>query len=114
MRKMPLFLVAFGMSVGTLTPAFAQGVNLDCNLPSDAMTAYCNHRNLYGKSGPGTGMANPYGVDTMATGSVGTAPQQATPMVSQSQIAACSARYRTYDPATNTFRGNDGRRHVCR
>ena len=53
MRKMPLFLVAFGMSVGVLSPAFAQGENLDCNLPSDAMTAYCNHRNLYGKGGPG-------------------------------------------------------------
>lgn len=30
------------------------------------------------------------------------------------QTAYCSRRYRSYDPASGTFLGYDGRRHVCR
>jgi hypothetical protein len=29
-------------------------------------------------------------------------------------VARCEARYRTYDPRTNTFVGYDGRLHYCR
>ncbi len=29
-------------------------------------------------------------------------------------VAACEARYRSYDPRTDTFLGYDGRRHLCR
>jgi hypothetical protein len=29
-------------------------------------------------------------------------------------VRACQARYRSYDPSTNTFLGYDGRRHLCR
>ena len=34
--------------------------------------------------------------------------------VEGSQQTACGARYRSYDPETNTFLGNDGYRHECR
>jgi hypothetical protein len=27
--------------------------------------------------------------------------------------ASCAARYRSYDPASGTFLGRDGRRHAC-
>ncbi len=27
--------------------------------------------------------------------------------------ASCAGRYRSYDPASGTFRGHDGRRHAC-
>jgi hypothetical protein len=33
---------------------------------------------------------------------------------STSHSAACAARYRSYDPSTNTFLGYDGYRHQCR
>jgi len=29
-------------------------------------------------------------------------------------VASCAARYRSYDPASGTFLGNDGLRHPCR
>ncbi|HUG61247.1 MAG TPA: BA14K family protein [Methylomirabilota bacterium] len=29
-------------------------------------------------------------------------------------VERCHARYRSYDPSTNTFLGYDGRRHACR
>jgi len=31
-----------------------------------------------------------------------------------SHETACAARYRSYDPASDTFMGNDGYRHECR
>jgi Ni/Co efflux regulator RcnB len=31
-----------------------------------------------------------------------------------SHVAVCQSRYRSYDPATNTFMGHDGYRHECR
>ncbi|MBZ6077593.1 BA14K family protein [Microvirga puerhi] len=113
MKTVYMFVLACSISAGAIFPAFAQGENLDCNLPEDAMTAYCNHRDLYGKNGPGMGAVNPYGIDPGATGSVMATPGQAAPMADQSRVAACSARYRTYDPASNTFMGRDGRRHTC-
>ncbi|MDU1669325.1 MAG: BA14K family protein, partial [Bradyrhizobium sp.] len=27
---------------------------------------------------------------------------------------SCAQRYRSYDPASGTYLGKDGRRHVCR
>jgi hypothetical protein len=31
-----------------------------------------------------------------------------------SHVAACDARYRSYDPGSDTFMGHDGQRHYCR
>ena len=40
------------------------------------------------------------------------APGMAAPG-DQGAIADCAARFRSYDPATGTFLGYDGRRHPC-
>jgi hypothetical protein len=32
----------------------------------------------------------------------------------QSHVQWCLSRYRSYDPRTNTYLGNDGLRHICR
>lgn len=37
-------------------------------------------------------------------------PQQ---VITSDQIAACARRYRSYDPRTGTYLGNDGYRHPC-
>jgi hypothetical protein len=34
-------------------------------------------------------------------------------MENNTDDASCAARYRSYDPASGTFLGHDGRRHVC-
>jgi len=52
----------------------------------------------YGPPGPGYGGAPGYG---------GTAP------VAGDAVAYCQKRYRSYDPASGTFLGNDGQRHPC-
>ena len=35
-------------------------------------------------------------------------------VVNPEWVAYCSRRYKTFDPATGTYVGRDGRRHVCR
>ncbi|HVW93284.1 MAG TPA: BA14K family protein [Devosia sp.] len=32
---------------------------------------------------------------------------------SSSHVRACEARYRSYDPSSDTYLGTDGRRHAC-
>ena len=36
------------------------------------------------------------------------------PRAAATGVAGCKARYRSYDPASGTFLGNDGLRHPCR
>jgi hypothetical protein len=47
----------------------------------------------------------------------GSNPYVANPSVAMNDEAggaACAQRYRSYDPASGTFMGRDGRRHECR
>ena len=50
------------------------------------------------------------------TGSVGGAVPSAGgyPAGSEGYLRYCSAKYRSFDPGTGTFMGNDGQRHYCR
>jgi len=113
MRKSSLFIVACGLTAGLWSPASAQDVNLDCNLPQDSMSYYCNHRDQFGKNAPASTM-NPYDPDRPGIpATTGSIMGQAGPMPAHANEAYCAQRYRTYDPANHTFRGNDGRRHLC-
>lgn len=114
MRNTSLLILACGMAVASYTPASAQA-NIDCGTPQNAITYYCMHRDEFKsppaaspKVAPSTGGA-PSGPTT--TGSVMTAPPRA-PMMDQ-HAASCMQRYRSYDPATNTFMGRSGRRYTC-
>jgi hypothetical protein len=42
------------------------------------------------------------------------APHRVAPRYSSADIAYCSRKYRSFDPASFTFLGYDGRRHYCR
>ena len=116
MKKLLTLVVACGFA-GFLSPVQAQDVNLDCSVAPDSLSYYCNHRDEFGKNGPKT-TRNPYDPDVpgiegpMSTGSIAGAMPQAGPM--QTHASYCAQRFRTYDPGSNTFMGNDGHRHVCR
>jgi hypothetical protein len=69
---------------------------------------------------PGDFAANPAGAWIGAKGLFGSNPyRSALPYPSQVVImpaagqSDCARRYRSYDPASGTFRGRDGRRHPC-
>jgi hypothetical protein len=40
-------------------------------------------------------------------------PYAAAPVGDESWMAYCSQRYRSFDPASGTYLGYDGRRHMC-
>jgi len=45
----------------------------------------------------------------------GAAPaRRATGAMARFDSVACAQRYKSYDPATNTFVGRDGKRHSCK
>ena len=44
---------------------------------------------------------------------IGGAIANSRAQASESQVS-CAQRYRSYDPASGTYLGKDGRRHVCR
>ncbi len=63
-----------------------------------------------------------FGVGIIITGIAGPNPSAAAPATPQTQdpaaeqdwLAYCAARYRSFDPASGTYLGYDGRRHACR
>jgi hypothetical protein len=59
----------------------------------------------------GAVLANSYDHNGYAYGP-GAAAQPPAP--GDDHVSACSARYRTYDPSTDTFVGRGGVRHTCR
>jgi BA14K-like protein len=62
--------------------------------------------------GPGDAAAAIFGFAAGAiTGAMAGAAHGA---VNTSHAAACSAHYRTYNPNTDMYMGNDGHRHACR
>ena len=61
------------------------------------------------RSGPTTAQARGAPLYNYVPGPISRAPAAAAP-----GVAGCAARYRSYDPATGTFLGNDGLRHRCR
>lgn len=66
--------------------------------------------------GYGYGYPVAAGVAGLATGAVigGALASQAQPAyVGNDAAAYCAGRYRSYDPASGTFLGNDGLRHPC-
>ncbi|MBS7702378.1 BA14K family protein [Chelatococcus asaccharovorans] len=70
--------------------------------------------------GPGynAGAAAAAGAAGLAAGALiggAIASQQAAPVVrgDPDWIAYCSSKYRSFDPASGTYLGYDGRRHIC-
>ncbi|WP_246709863.1 BA14K family protein [Bradyrhizobium sp. 6(2017)] len=48
----------------------------------------------------------------MAAGAANAAAQQEA-AAAQQHAPSCAQRYRSYDPASNTFAAKDGRRYLC-
>jgi hypothetical protein len=64
-----------------------------------------------GRSAIDGGALTPWG-KAQQTGQYGGASANSYGAVAPTTPSACS-RYRSFDPASGTFRGRDGRRHAC-
>ena len=72
----------------------------------------------YGRRGYGRGAAIGAGVAGLAAGALigGAIASQAAPArvgPGQDAVAYCARRFKSYDPASGTYLGNDGNRHAC-
>jgi hypothetical protein len=102
MTKFKILGAAAVLSLMCATPVFAQAAIQE---PGAFAFYYPNNDVLNG--GRPTPAAGPNAMTPELFGSGGPA------MDSGANAASCAARYRSYDPASGTFRGTDGRSHVC-
>jgi hypothetical protein len=73
---------------------------------------YGRHHDFFG---PDDAAATVFGfVAGAAAATAATAGAVTGSIVDGSHVARCEARYRSYDPASDTFLGYDGERHYCR
>jgi hypothetical protein len=102
MTKFKIFGAAAVLSLMCATPVFAQAAIQE---PGAFAFYYPNNDVLNG--GRPTPAAGANAMTPELFGSGGPA------MDNGANAASCAARYRSYDPASGTFRGTDGRSHVC-
>jgi len=103
MNRFKIFTAAAILSLMFATPVFAQAAIQE---PGLFAFYYPNNDVLNGgRPTPAAGLAR----TPVMLGSGG----PVTPMDSSANGASCAERYRSYDPASGTFLGNDGRRHEC-
>lgn len=70
---------------------------------------YGYHHRGYGHRGYGTGAAV---IGGLAAGAI-IGGAIANSQAQQNGVSYCAQRYRSYDPGSGTYLGNDGRRHAC-
>ena len=101
MTKFRIFSAAAFLSLAFATPVLAQAAIQE---PGAFAFYYPNNDVLNG--GRPTPAASLNALTTEINGSGG-------PLMNNSANDASCARYRSFDPASGTFLGHDGRRHVC-
>jgi hypothetical protein len=104
MTKFSILGAAAVLSVTFVAPVFAQAAIQE---PGAFAFFYPNNDVLNG--GRPTPAA---GIDAKMPVIFGSNPYMA--MNNGEDVTSCAERYRSYDPASGTFVGHDGRRHECR
>ena len=104
MNTFKIFTAAAILSLMFATPVFAQAA-----IQEPGLFAFYYPNNDVLNGGRPTPAAGPDARTPVMLGSGG----PSTPMDSVANGASCGQRYRSYDPASGTFLGNDGRRHEC-
>jgi hypothetical protein len=104
MNRLKVFSAAAILSLMFATPVFAQAA-----IQEPGLFAFYYPNNDVLNGGRPTPAAGPDPRTPVMLGSGG----PSIPTDSVANGASCAQRYRSYDPASGTFLGNDGRRHEC-
>jgi hypothetical protein len=104
MNRFKIFSAAAILSLMFATPVFAQAA-----IQEPGMFAFYYPNNDVLNGGRPTPAA---GLDARTPVMLGSGGPD-TPMDSSANSASCAERYRSFDPASGTFLGYDGRRHEC-
>ena len=80
--------------------------------PSLTEKVWCRYGQCYDNGVGVGGLVGGLIGGAIAAGAASVAAQQEA-AAAQQHAASCAQRYRSYDPASNTFAGKDGRRYPC-
>lgn len=98
------------LSTITITSASAQLPIWAIQNPDTFQAEYPNRDVLNGGTPTAAGRA---GMELPAGAAPGDGARSAYASVAGAPSSSCARRYRSYDPASGTFLGRDGRRHAC-
>jgi BA14K-like protein len=116
-RILGIVLMTAASAAALSVPAISAPLQIDAGLSTEAPTMT---QKVWCRYGCGDGV----GLGGLVGGLVGgaiiagaaanaAAEQNAAAAAAQQHVAACAQRYRSYDPASNSFQGKDGRRYPC-
>jgi hypothetical protein len=100
---------ASALSVSAVSAPLQIDAGLSTGAPAMTQKVWCR----YG-CGDGVGLGGLVGGAIIAGAAANAAAEQnAAAAAAQQHVSACAQRYRSYDPASNSFQGKDGRRYPC-
>lgn len=98
-------------SASTIAAPLQGGIGHSIAAPVIAEKVWCRHGYCDGDGRDVGGLIGGIVGGVIAAGSASAAAQQDA--AAQQHAASCAQRYRSYDPASNTFQAKDGRRYPC-
>ena len=108
-------MVAVGValvSTSAMSAPFQAGPGLAGAAPSLTEQVWCRYGQCYDNGVGVGGLVGGLIGGAIAAGAANAAAQQEA-AAAQQHATSCAQRYRSYDPATNTFAAKDGRRYPC-
>ncbi|MGY8709903.1 BA14K family protein [Bradyrhizobium sp. 18BD] len=99
-------------STSAMSAPLQIGSGLTAAAPEMTEQVWCRYGQCYDNGAGVGGLVGGLIGGAIAAGAASAAAQQEA-AAAQQHATACAQRYRSYDPATNTFAAKDGRRYPC-
>ena len=103
---------AVAWSACAISAPLQTGAGVTAAAPSLTEKVWCRYGQCYDNGVGVGGLVGGLIGGAIAAGAASEAARQEA-AAAQQHAAACAQRYRSYDPASNTFAGKDGRRYPC-
>lgn len=101
------------LSTSAISAPLQAGTGVAAVVPALTEKVWCRYGQCYGDGGLAVGgLVGGLIGGAIAAGAANAAAQQEA-AAAQQHAASCAQRYRSYDPASNTFAAKDGRRYPC-
>ena len=103
---------AMMFSASAISAPLQNGASVAAAVPTVTEKVWCRYGQCDGGGAAVGGLVGGLIGGVIAAGAANAAAQQEA-AAAQQHAASCAQRYRSYDPASNTFAGKDGRRYPC-
>ncbi|OAF07269.1 BA14K family protein [Bradyrhizobium neotropicale] len=100
------------LSASAISAPLQTGTGLAAAVPPLTEKVWCRYGPCYDNGAGVGGLVGGLIGGAIAVGAASAAAQQEA-AAAQQHAASCAQRYRSYDPASNTFAAKDGRRYPC-